>query len=123
MARLTSFATLFFAAAALGATRISGAFAQQSESGDSHDSHDDSHDSHDDSHSGHESAFGHAAVYSMEEGLSNIIAIAGGPEDGFAFMLVPTTTANSEGLEEAEGAAEAGKILDIFFAVVFSRTS
>ena len=116
MARLTSFATLFFAAAALGATRISGAFAQQSESGDSHDSHDDSH-------SGHESAFGHAAVYSMEEGLSNIIAIAGGPEDGFAFMLVPTTTANSEGLEEAEGAAEAGKILDIFFAVVFSRTS
>lgn len=86
-----------------GVIRIGGASAQQS--------------AHEDSHSSHESgAFGHAAVYSMEAGVSNIVAVAG-EEDHFAFMMVPTTSASSGGLEEAEEAADAGKIHGLFFAV------
>lgn len=91
-----------------GVIRIGGASTQQS--------------AHDDSHSSHEStAFGHASVYSMEAGVSNIIAIAGA-EDHFAFMVVPTTTASSEGLEEAEEAAESGEIF-VDFLLFFATHS
>ena len=94
-------------------------------------------DSHD---STHELVFGHAALYSMEEGISNIIAIVMGEEehedsheedsheehdsheeeDAMSFMLVPATTATEEGLEEAEETAEAGNNTKTFFAPFFS---
>lgn len=75
-----------------------------------------SHSSHD-HHSSHDEEGGHgfeeAAVYNMNMGTHNIIAVAAGEsfeEESLAFMIVPTSAADPDGLEEAEEVSEAGKI-------------
>ena len=66
-------------------------------------------------HESHENGehFEQAAVYSMAVGNSNLIVMPSGnaitfAEETFAFMVVPASTADEEGLEEAEESAVEG---------------
>lgn len=76
----------------------------------SHSSHE-----HHDAHESHESEglWKHAAVFDLEAGTSHLIAVsaAGFDGDSFAFMVVPTASADEEGLEAAEASTKAGKTL------------
>lgn len=76
---------------------------------DTHDSHSEStHDSHDEEEGDH---FEAAAVYDVGVGTNSFIAFppeGSFEEETFAFMIVPTATADEAGLEEAEEDAETG---------------
>lgn len=69
-----------------------------------------------DEHDHEESLFEQAAVYDMEsEGSYSIIVVPGEgettfDEDNFVFMVMSTSENNEEGLEEAEEAAEEGRL-------------
>lgn len=78
----------------------------------SHSDHD--HDSHEDetSHASHEGEhFEAAAVYDVDAGSNSFVVVpAEGSfeDDSFAFMIVPASTADMDGLEGAEEDAELG---------------
>lgn len=70
---------------------------------------------HDHDHEEHGEHFEQAAVYTMTKGNNSLILLPGDEHtefevDGIAFMVVETSSADEEGLESAEEAAEEGMI-------------
>lgn len=87
--------------------------ASDSSSDDSHDAHEDSHD-HDHDEEASLGSPEYIAVYALAVPGSYELQLGVAGEEAFGeesleFMLVPSSSADSEGLEEAEEATEAGQ--------------